>query len=476
MAVHTWTVEELCAGVSIALADAFPDQCWVKGQIRGLRRSPAGHLYFDLVDDAAAGRGQDPTISVVAFRGPLRGIEAVLRKVGDLRLEDGLDVRIRGRIEYYPPQGRVQFMMNAIDPRHTLGQLAGDRDAVIRALAAEGLLERNRQLPAPLVPLRIGPVTSAGSAAHHDFFGELQHSPFAFEVLLADTRVQGLDAHDMIAESIRAVDVAGVDVIAVVRGGGSRSDLIAFDQMAVARAIVEASVPVHVGVGHDIDLSVADQVAHASWKTPTACAAALVNDVARFTDMLDRAATTVAALARRQIDTTAATAAARADRVARSTTHALASVEHRLDLRRSRLAAASRRTIATADAAAVRRSTGVRTIARHRLQRSDDALQARRRELVATARRTLDDARRHVDGTARIARAMDPARTLELGYSITRTESGELVSTVDHARPGQRLVTVVRDGRIITTVEETEADAASPADPAPIASPTQDTP
>ena len=265
-------------------------------------------------------------------------------------------------------------------------------------------------------------------------------------------------------------------MIAVVRGGGSRSDLIAFDQMAVARAIVEASVPVHVGVGHDIDLSVADQVAHASWKTPTACAAALVNDVARFTDMLDRAATTVAALARRQIDTTAATAAARADRVARSTTHALASVEHRLDLRRSRLAAASRRTIATADAAAVRRSTGVRTIARHRLQRSDDALQARRRELVATARRTLDDARRHVDGTARIARAMDPARTLELGYSITRTESGELVSTVDHARPGQRLVTVVRDGRIITTVEETEADAASPADPAPIASPTQDTP
>ena len=99
MAVHTWTVEELCAGVSIALADAFPDQCWVKGQIRGLRRSPAGHLYFDLVDDAAAGRGQDPTISVVAFRGPLRGIEAVLRKVGDLRLEDGLDVRIRGRID-----------------------------------------------------------------------------------------------------------------------------------------------------------------------------------------------------------------------------------------------------------------------------------------------------------------------------------------------------------------------------------------
>ncbi len=459
--MHTWTVEELCAGVSLALADAFPDQCWVRGQIRGLRRSPAGHLYFDLVDDAAAGRGQDPTISVVAFRGPLRGIEAVLKKVGDLRLEDGLDVRIRGRVEYYPPQGRVQFMMNAIDPRHTLGQLASVRDAVVRTLAAEGVLHRNRELPAPLVPLRIGLVTSAGSAAHHDFVGELRNSPFAFEIVLADTRVQGLDAHDMIADSIRMVALADIDVIAVVRGGGSRGDLIAFDQMAVARAIVDAPVPVHVGVGHDIDLSVADQVAHASWKTPTACAAALVNDVGVFRMGIDRAAAAVAASARRQIDGAAALASARANRVARSAGHALAEVEHRLDRRRAIVAASSRRAIAAADANVVRQSTTLDAISRQRVRRADDTLDTRRRAVIAAARRTLTDADRQLDSTARVARAMDPARTLELGYSITRTADGRVVQDLDGLAVGDRLVTRLRDGDVATIVDEVRPDATS---------------
>ena len=131
MAVHTWTVDELCSAVGDALRAIFPDELWIRGEISGLRRSPAGHLYFDLIEPGATGRGADTRISVVAFRGPLRGIEAVLRKVGNLALEDGIEVRIRGRVDYYPPQGRVQFMMNAIDPRYTLGQLAADRDEVL---------------------------------------------------------------------------------------------------------------------------------------------------------------------------------------------------------------------------------------------------------------------------------------------------------------------------------------------------------
>ena len=182
MAVPTWTVAQLCAAVGDVIDRAFADELWVRGRIKGLRRSQPGHLYFDLTEHGEDGPvvWDAPKIAVVAFRGRLRGIEAVLAKVGNLSLSDDLDVRIRGRVEYYAPQGRVQFTMNAIDPRHTLGQIAVDRDRVLKALAADGLLDRNGQLSLPPVPLRIGLVTSDGSAAFEDFCHELAATPFAF--------------------------------------------------------------------------------------------------------------------------------------------------------------------------------------------------------------------------------------------------------------------------------------------------------
>ena len=156
MTVQTWTVTDVCEGVSTALARTFPDEFWVHGEIQSLSRSSAGHRYIDLVEPGEAGHKKDVRLSVVAFKGQLRGIEAVLRKVGNLELTEGIEVRIRGHVEFYPPQGRVQFIMNAIDPRYTLGQLSADRDRVMRALAADGLIEKNGSLPLPLVPLRIG--------------------------------------------------------------------------------------------------------------------------------------------------------------------------------------------------------------------------------------------------------------------------------------------------------------------------------
>jgi exodeoxyribonuclease VII large subunit len=188
MTARTWNVDELCAAVADAFSVLFPDELWIRGEIRGPRRSPAGHLYFDLVEAEAKGRGADSKLSIVAFKGQLRGIEAVLAKVGNLELEDGIEVKIRGKLNYYPPQGRVQFLMNAIDPRYTLGQLAAERDRALKALAEEGLLDRNRSLELPIVPLAVGLVTSHDSAAYNDAVKELENSGFSFRILHADAR------------------------------------------------------------------------------------------------------------------------------------------------------------------------------------------------------------------------------------------------------------------------------------------------
>src|SRR5439155_13930638 len=131
----------------------------------------SGHVYFELCERNNR-RGPTSTLNVALFRLEHQRVLKALREYPDFRLADGLEVRVRGRIQF--AYGRVSLVMSAIDPVHTLGKLAADRQRVLRALAADGLLEANRGLPMPLMPLRVGLVTSAGSAAYEDAVHELQ--------------------------------------------------------------------------------------------------------------------------------------------------------------------------------------------------------------------------------------------------------------------------------------------------------------
>ncbi len=453
MAVHTWTVDELCSAIGEALRVVFPDELWIRGQISGLRRSAAGHVYFDLVDPDSEGRGADTKISVVAFRGQLRGIQAVLAGVGVLRVEDGLAVRIRGRVDYYPPQGRVQFLMNAIDPRYTLGQLAAERDEVLRRLAAEGLLDVNHRLELPLVPLTVGLVTSHDSAAYNDFVEELRRSGFPFRILFADARVQGLEAEASLIDAVEAVAARRPDVVAVVRGGGARTDLIAFDREAVARSVAACPVPVFVGIGHEIDRSVVDEVAHSSLKTPTACAAALVERVGEFDRRLDLLAGTIATRSSHLL----ARAHERVDRdtrqLARSTGTSVRLHGRLLDAASSRLTAATRRGLSSAErtlADAGRRLGNTRQGLGHATTQIDE----RADRLVLSARRLLREHEGRLVAASGLTAALHPDRILARGFSVTRTAAGALVT--DTPAPDTHLVT-----ETATAVIESRVVAAS---------------
>ena len=248
----------------------------MRGEVQGLRRSQNGHTYFSLVEKSGQGDQVKAKIDVMLWRDDRGRVDKAIAAVPGAELGNDVEVRIRGRVEVYAPQGRVQLKMTAIDPVFTVGGIAAGRERVLRALAADGLLGRNQQCPMPLVPLRVGLVTSAGSAAFHDFVEELAGSGFAFEVAVVDVRVQGANESRRIVYGLRQMAMRDLDVVVVARGGGSRADLAPFDADVVARAIAAMPVPVICGVGHETDRSVADEVAHTSCKTPTACAQLLV--------------------------------------------------------------------------------------------------------------------------------------------------------------------------------------------------------
>ncbi len=423
----TYGVRELTDAVNQVLRRGFRDGVWVRGEINGVQRR-GGHVYFTLTERTDEGRA---SLSVALFANTWYAMRGMLAR-HRLRLADGLAVRIHGQLDVYAPTGRLSLVMDGIDVRFTLGQLAADRDALLSRLAEAGLLRRNADLRLTAVPLRIGLVASYASAAWHDVLHELEASGFGFRVTHVDVRVQGADAVASVAGAIRALGTQPIDVVLVVRGGGSRADLAAFDDERIALAIAGSPVPVLTGLGHEIDRSVADEVAHTSYKTPTAAAAALVERVRAFVEALERARTGIERVAVARLATADAGVRGLGHRIAARTSAAVDLAGQRVGHDGVRLGREAERRLAVAEAT-VGRDAG---------------------QLIRRAPVVLAGAGRTVDAIAAQVRANDPALVLARGWSITRRADGAVVRSAADVGAGDELRTTVADGTVRSRVEQ----------------------
>lgn len=449
-AEETYRVSQLCDEVREVLGGVFP-AVWVSGEVQRLKRSARGHLYFELVEKGARDE-VCARVDAVVWRSDAERVARRLAET-DQRLADGLEIRCRGGIDFYPPGGRLQLVIREIDPVFTLGLLERRRRETLAALAAGGLLDLNRALPLAEVPLAVALVTSHGSAAYHDFVATLAESGFGFRVTFVHAAVQGLDAERELVSALAAAAAAGVDCAVLVRGGGARSDLAVFDGRVLAEAVARAPVPVLTGLGHETDLSIVDRVAHTALKTPTKVAELLVERVAA-------AARAVAELGR------ALPAAARgrlrdgrerlggAERGVELARVRLDRAGDRLAERARRLAGLARGRLVAADRRRGELAARLAHRAPRRVAAAAGAPDAAGRRLVGLARGRLAAARATLDGIARLAVQLAPERTLERGYSITRTAAGALVRSPDQVAAGDRLATRLAGGTLTSRVEE----------------------
>ncbi|MFZ9629261.1 MAG: exodeoxyribonuclease VII large subunit [Ilumatobacteraceae bacterium] len=423
---HTYSVAEFGELLNRVLEESFPTQVWVRGEVKGY--SDRGqHAYFDIVDDT----GAEGTLNVKFFVNARNRLRPVMIKAG-LALANGLKVRIAGRPDVFVPRGSLGFKMSDIDPRFTLGELALQRDELLRRLRESGLLDANRQLELSPVPLRVGLVTSDGSAAYHDFCTELERSGLAFTVRLIDARVQGEQALvDVPAAITRLGGATDLDVIAVIRGGGSKVDLAAFDAEPVAMAIARCPLPVFTGIGHEIDRSVADDVAHRAFKTPTACAHGLVEIVREFVDRTEQVWDSIA--------TTAGDVLSSAEV---SLQHQVQSVRHQVLQAVER---SDRRLVASSVAVHTRVMAGL-TRAGVQVDRAADRIR-----LVP---HRVHQREERLDALAERVRLLDPATTMARGWSITRTADGRTVRAATQLSPGDVVVTTFAEGTATSRVEE----------------------
>lgn len=407
----TFSVSEVAAAVNDVLHDYFEAGVWVWGEVSGLS-TRNGHTYFTLVEETAPGKKAQ--LSVNLWQGVMTRLRPKLRASG-VTLENGVRVRIFGELDFYAPFGRLSLVVRDIDPSFTLGDIALQREELVRRLKENGDYDRNRGTELGPVPLRVGLVTSATSAAYADFMHEIEGSGLGFRILLADVRVQGDSA---VREVASAIYVLGgrddVDVVAVVRGGGSRAELATFDAEAIAVAIARCPVPVLTGIGHEIDTSVADEVSHLRLKTPTACAAHLVAMVRDFVDSIENTWSSIAT----------------------ESTRSLVEADNRLAL------VAHRISLLTGNAVA----------------RAAEGLGFRHRRLTSAVQHALANHEQRIDGVAKRVELLDPRNVMKRGWSITRTKDGRVLRSVTEVAPGDPLTTLVADGTVVSSVDSSTVE------------------
>ncbi len=263
---HILTVSELTARIRDLLAKNFTD-ILVQGEISNCRPAQSGHIYFTLKDD----RSQ---VRCVFFKQQQRGMK--------FRPEDGLQVMVRGSISVYEPRGEYQIFVEKLEPvgRGAL-QLAFEQ--LKKRLEAEGLFDTSRKKPLPLLPSRIGLITSPKGAAVRDVVRILRRRFPNVHLLVFPVRVQGEGAAEEIVKALKFFNARKiVDALILARGGGSMEDLWAFNEEPVARAIAASEIPVITGVGHETDFTIADFVADVRASTPSAAAELVVQTRREF--------------------------------------------------------------------------------------------------------------------------------------------------------------------------------------------------
>ena len=386
----------------------FQQPLWIAAEIAQVGRSK-GHYYLQLVQ-----KGEGELLvaqsAAVLWAQDHRRLYRTLGSQLDAVLQEGLEVKMCVRVDFHEHYG-LKLHITDLDPAHTLGQLERQRRQTIQTLQQLNLLERNGALALPTVLQRIAIISSEGAAGFQDFREQLQQNAlgYRFHCQLFNASVQGKSAEAELLTSLTEVAAMAdnFDCVVIIRGGGARLDLAAFDGLELSKYVAQMPLPVLTGIGHDVDETVLDLVAHTSLKTPTAVADFLIQHNLFFEGDLQHQAEQLALTSQYQLKINA------------------------LELERL--------------------ESGLRWGSRERLQNTARLLDQWEIEIPVLAVRFLRDQRQRLSQIEALCAALQPANVLRRGYSLT-LKNGKTLTSASEVVPGDEIETRLREGVLRSTV------------------------
>ena len=400
------TLSELQRHVKEVLTEQFEAPLWVSAELSELKVNYSGHCYMELIEKGRGSANGVPTAQAraVIWRSNYPRIAGTFEATTGQKLTAGLRILAQVLVTYHELYG-FSLQIIDIDPAYTLGDMEQQRLETIARLEEEGVWDMNRELAMPLLVQRIALISSAQAAGYQDFCKELARTDYAYRLTLFDAYMQGAAAEESILAALNEVAARQeeFDVVVIVRGGGSVSDLNCFNAYRLCSHIAQFPLPVLTGIGHDKDQSVADMVAHTPLKTPTAVAGWLNERMERIEGWLEGAAQQLhdAVIARMRDE------------------------ELQLEQLGSEL---SRRS--------VERMVGERLRLEQLQRRLPELLEERFKREVE-----------RLEGAREAVESRSPERILQLGFAIVRAE-GKALKRLDEIQAANRLEIEVAEGKI----------------------------
>lgn len=433
------------------------NRVWICGETSDVRMA-GPHMYMELLEKDPDGN----TVSKIKaniWGNQLPAISRTFLTGTGMKLASGMKVKVYVNSNYHPAYG-MSVNITRIDASFTLGEAARLRNEILHRLEKEGLMAVNQSLKWPLAPTRIAVVSAPGAAGYGDFINQIYSNSrrLAFTTTLFSAVMQGVQTVPSVMGALAKIAARRdeFDTVVIIRGGGASSDLQSFDNYELARAVATMPLPVIVGIGHERDTTVLDYVAAMRVKTPTAAAEWLIARTAALLDALERAAQKVHNVTAQYIN-------ASREQLARHAAVIGPAVAMQLSRRRDMV-----RQHATALQNAVQLATsrqhamlqmalgGVCAASRQRTSQAAARLDRMADNLAAAANMRLALAGTTLEKFELLTSSLSPVKILERGFSYTTLADGTPLTSVDGVKPGQKIITNLADGKVISTTDESQ--------------------
>ena len=436
--MHQISLFELNTLIRQAIDLTFTDSYWLQAELSEVHERH-GHCYLEFVQKDTQGNGLIAKARGQVWASRWAMLSPYFMRTTGQRLSLGMQVLVEVQVTFHELYGYALNVID-IDPTYTLGDIARRRQEILRTLQAEGVDRMNKELPLPMLLQRIAVISSPTAAGYEDFCNQLNSNKqkLFFQTRLFPATMQGKEVEQSVIGALNTIaeQVEDWDIVVIIRGGGSTSDLSGFDTLQLAENVAQFPLPVITGIGHERDDTVIDLIAHTRVKTPTAAAEFLIH---HQQEQLER----VNSLANRIQTAIGYTLQQENTRIRLLTTRLPALVATFQSRELSRLG----RLATTLQTAAIQQLANQR----NRVELTLHQLQATTQNAIQHQQIALQFAESHI-------RAADPKNILRLGFSITRV-SGKAIRDTTHVHPGDTIQTILYQGTIISTITPSSSQA-----------------
>ncbi|MDP4222141.1 MAG: exodeoxyribonuclease VII large subunit [Bacteroidota bacterium] len=450
------TLTELQLIIKDSLYIAFPEMYWVIAEISEIKENYSGHCYLELVEKHPEEQSIRARVRGVIWNNRYRFLRTFFENATGETLREGIKVLVRVKIDYHEIYG-LSLVITDIDPAFTLGEMAMKRQQILRKLEDEGVLNMNKDLEFPVVPQRIAVISSRNAAGYTDFMKQLTNNSFGyvFHTLLIDTPMQGNETEPGVLRAFERI--AGfadqIDVVVIIRGGGSQTDLSWFDNYNIAYYITQFPLPVITGIGHEKDLSVTDIVANKALKTPTAVADFLVecmnnaeNHIIDMSSRIADASIRILEDAKKMIDS----CRVKLIPVARVV---LSELKEQLSHTIIEMVNTGKEYILRATLFPANQKSRLSAFSKAFLSACNSAVEKKREKLEASSKNLIVQINSRLNSLENSLEILDPANVLKRGFSIT-SFNGRIVRSRGELKDKDLIATRFHDGSIMSRVEE----------------------